>query len=466
MTHPGSTRLILLSAAILSTVSGCGATPQDNGDPIEDGSVADSDDDTDGESPAPDCASSSISIRSAETSARIGTVGIVEWSTALTPVTSASIEFGLDTGYGHTAPADETAPHRTLLLGMKPSSVYHYRVVVNGCAGTDHTLETGPPPGDLPAKSAAVSDQGASAGGFIVTATGMKSHYAYILDADGHYVWWYPFTPEVDSGRMDGIARAKMSADGKSMWAGSINVGCGCGYLFRVSMDGLGPQETIPIDRHHDFTVLPDNTVTYIEYTDDGDRIVERDDSGETRTVYRLSDDFFGVGIDWSHCNAIHYYPEDDSYTVSCLNFDNILKIDRASGALIWNLAGDATGDFTGVSWRGQHGHQLLEGGLLMFSNSGVDRSPDTDEGSEAVELFLDAQSGIVSERWVYAGGVVSGVMGDVQRLPNGNTLVTYSAAGEIREIAPSGEIVRVLNVDGLGYTDWRPTLYGAPARH
>ena len=55
--------------------------------------------------------------------------------------------------------------------------------------------------------------------------------------------------------------------------------------------------------------------------------------------------------------------------------------------------------------------------------------------------------------------------LGDVQRLPGGNTLVTYSNEGLIQEIDESENVV--LQISGgenrIGYTLWRETLYGPP---
>ncbi len=418
------------------------------------------------------CDPSAIFLTKAETSSAIGTVGIIEWSTTISPLMSASIEFGLDENYEYVAPVDLNEPnYRTLLLGMKPNKLYHYRIVVNGCKGNDLMLETGEHPTNLPNKKLSVNNSELSAEGFIVTSTGMRLNYAYILDKDGDYVWWYPFSSAESGGRMDGIGRARLSVDGKYMWAATINVGCGCGYLYRIGMDGLGVQETIAVNLHHDFTVLPDGSVAYIEYTDNGDKIVERMESGDTRTVYNLSDDFYGEGINWSHCNSIHYYPGDDSYTLSCLNLNNIIKIDRAQGTLIWNLEGYSQGDFRGVMWNRQHGHQLLDNGnIVFFSNEGENLSDETDvfdlESSEAIELSLDYEAKESKKVWSYKGGAISIALGDVQRLSNGNTLITYSAAGVIHEITSNNILVRDISVNGLGYANWRPTLYGVPYRY
>ena len=58
-------------------------------------------------------------------------------------------------------------------------------------------------------------------------------------------------------------------------------------------------------------------------------------------------------------------------------------------------------------------------------------------------------------------------MLGDVQRLPNGNTLVTYSTKGLIQELDSSWNIVQTLksSSNSYGYADWRETLYGPPLR-
>jgi hypothetical protein len=63
----------------------------------------------------------------------ISTVASVEFTTDLAGLSAARIEFGLDASYGMTAPVDLAEPgYRTLLLGMKTSREYHFRIVANG----------------------------------------------------------------------------------------------------------------------------------------------------------------------------------------------------------------------------------------------------------------------------------------------------------------------------------------------
>lgn len=77
------------------------------------------------------------------------------------------------------------------------------------------------------------------------------------------------------------------------------------------------------------------------------------------------------------------------------------------------------------------------------------------------------------SALWSYdSHGESTIILGDVQRLPNGDTLITYSRAGEMREISPAGAGVQT--IDSLGqfaskrqfsYADFRQSLYGPPPR-
>ena len=89
-----------------------------------------------------------MTVLSSSLSSKISTVGIVTFSTTRVQPDRAHIDFGLDTSYGMTAPVDlAAASYRTLLLGMKTSKTYHYRISVTGkdatCTSADTTLATG-----------------------------------------------------------------------------------------------------------------------------------------------------------------------------------------------------------------------------------------------------------------------------------------------------------------------------------
>ncbi len=153
-----------------------------------------------------------------------GTIGIVTWTVNVSGLTEAHIDFGLDTTYGMTAPVDlALADHRTLLLGMKPAKTYHFRVVARDATTSytsgDYTVMTGPATTTVSISRFQVMNATARKRGFIITSywQGTGTAVPFILDGDGEIVWWGRGGPP------GGIARARMSADGKNMWMTSAS---------------------------------------------------------------------------------------------------------------------------------------------------------------------------------------------------------------------------------------------------
>jgi hypothetical protein len=246
----------------------------------------------------------------------------------------------------------------------------------------------------------------------------MISDTAIILDEDGDYVWWYevPGLP---------ISRARMTSDGKYMLMGAINVrDADGGAIYKVRMDGMEETFLDTPDRHHDFTVLPEgDIIAYIEFERDGagtcDRIVELWPDGTKEVIYTLRDDFAHRAVD----------SEEST--------------------------------FDGVDWTAQHQHHVLENSILLFNNAA-----GVDQVSNALELTIDEAARRASRIWSYSSDVHSRTLGDVQRLWNGNTMITFSNAGTIHEVNQGGFLQREIAFTlggAVGYAIRRPTLYGPP---
>jgi hypothetical protein len=111
------------------------------------------------------------------------------------------------------------------------------------------------------------------------------------------------------------------------------------------------------------------------------------------------------------------------------------------------------------------HGHQVLDNGNFLFFNNGTYRSATP---SLVLEYSLST-SGTMQATQVksYASSTNahSDSLGDVQRLPNGNTLIVFSNDGLIEEVDSSWNVVQTLQASSFGYADWRETLYGPPPR-
>jgi hypothetical protein len=411
-----------------------------------------------------------ITIPPATTSSKIATVGIVEFSTDLAGLSKAEIEFGPDTSYGMVAPVDLAAPsYRTLLLGMKQRVEYHFRVVATSSAGTcrsqDQTIMTGSLPNGLPEIEVETEAGGEASiyGGFLITGAyvsggGGSGSPAYIVDKDGDVVWAFNVGSDVTG--------ARLSYDGKFMWINKANVPSGQANVHRVSMDGMTDEDLSDemSGLNHELTVLPDESIAYFAYGDNGcDDIKIRRPNGMVETVINSGT---ATGGNSCHCNGIDYSAEDNSLVVSELNSNKYFKVKIDDKSLVWVLGGSGTNDFTGdgATWNRQHGVDVLAADRLVFFNNNAANMG----GSLAVELKLDLTAMTATKEWTYGAmpAITNDIMGDVQRLKNGNTIVAYSTKGVVHEVSADGTLLEEWSwpIGGaFGYVEKRKTLYGPP---
>lgn len=411
----------------------------------------------------------------ASISQQVPTVGIVTFTTDLGPVSSGYVEFGLDAGYGQRAPIDTTMDaHRTLLLGMTAETEYHYRITIHSgdvwCQSEDFVLATGPIPDEVPQPTLHVSAPESVAPGYLITSAQAtargKGFYFLIYNHLGQPVWWY----HSPIGNM--LVRAKLSWDGRYIYGRDGNPAARPGgQVVRVSLDG-STEERLTVDTgHHDFAVTPDNGVLFLT-GGGGDacgQVQKWSVDGDLAQFYDIRNAFGDAmkpGADPCHCNAIHYHPEDASVTFSCLGQNAYVKVSQER-EMLWVLGGNnGQGHFTGdVAWDRQHGHHMPDPSRILFlnNNGGGDSAS---KSSLAVELELDLENRTARRIWEYDGGEVTQTLGDVQRLANGNTLVTYCNAGILHEVSSAKQLVQVWEfTSGVGYTDFRESLYGVPPR-
>jgi hypothetical protein len=114
---------------------------------------------------------------------------------------------------------------------------------------------------------------------------------------------------------------------------------------------------------------------------------------------------------------------------ISVLQTSTLAVIDPSTRKVVWALRG---------AWRKQHQPTVLGNGhLLLFDNTGIDR-----DHSRALEIV--PRDGAVT--WKYGGTpeepLFSRTLGSVQRLPNGDTLITESERGRALEVTPDKRVV------------------------
>ena len=154
-----------------------------------------------------------------------------------------------------------------------------------------------------------------------------------------------------------------------------------------------------------------------------------------------------------------------------------MVKVNRSSGSTVWIL-NSSKATITGDTWKGsQHGFHLL--GLdrfLLFNNNsritagGFGAAGGAGDGSIAIEFSLDLTGKKIKQAWSYKAnpGIQTDVMGDVQRLPNGNTIIAYSTKGVLQEVDKNGTLLQEWSWPlgaSFGYIEKRATLYGEPPR-
>lgn len=424
-----------------------------------------------------------------EVSAKIPTVGIVEWTLAGAPPTSAKIVFELvgalptQLNVGGEAPVNLSKPnYRTLLLGLKQNSNYTYRIeAVQGeqtCVSNTFTLPTtGKPDGAPTERTVTVDQPEARTPGFILTPGGYGGYGAYIIDADGAVVWYV--RGPVDPGRMH------MDYEGENVWIMSLNPLLGAsGQLQVFSMDGLTADEDVEgFDyAHHDFTVMPGGKLATMLWRPDfanvppGEFIIDppsdvvvRAPDGTLTTLFTIDGGLYTS--DTFHPNALHYIPEDDSFTISERNQNLVVKV-SAAGQVQWQFGGSCVDAPAGAAkcfegaWIDNHGHHLLPDGTFVLFNNFVGEGEDVGETSRIFEFDITATADAMTAVPVkeYVGTQSSTILGDVQRLPNGHTLITYSTDGKIVEVDADWNIVQTIS-GNFGYAEWRPSLYGPPIR-
>jgi hypothetical protein len=407
------------------------------------------------------------------TSSKIGTVGIVTFTTTLSSPTAAQIDFGPDTSYGTTAPVDLTqSMYRTLLLGMKPSKMYHYRVSVTNASGTcqggDNTIMTGAQPNGVAPSGLKVNTNTSGAyKGFIITGEYLASGGApaYILDSDGTLVWWY-------NNMSSDACGARMSYDGQYMWVASANVpdATATDHVYRVTMDGLTYTDFTTAFAHHSHQVtpMPDGSVAFYTTGSNGCddiKILPPNATPSTTATLVVNSQKAHGGTGMCHVNNIEYSPTDDALIFSDLDNSCLTKVDRKTGSTIWVLNGGSpsgvTSTFTGDSYKGgEHGFDIISvNDILLFNNNNGGTG-----GSQAIEFMLNPTAKTSMKAFSYQPSPAINVMvlGDVQRLPNGNTIVDFGTGSRIQEVDKNGTVVLDISSGvAFGFFEKRATLYG-----
>jgi hypothetical protein len=173
--------------------------------------------------------------------------------------------------------------------------------------------------------------------------------------------------------------------------------------------------------------------------------------------------------VDYIHINSV-VVDTDGNFLVSCRHTDEIIKINRTSGTVMWRLGGslskgnqfqwlnDTVGGFRGFN----HQHSAIRtqrGTILLFDNGNFKPG---DKSSRVVEYEVDEQAKTVRKvfEFVPSPTIYAATMGSVQELPNENIVIGWGSGSNrtvAHEIDRSGTIhVKIDNPTQNGFVAYR----------
>lgn len=177
----------------------------------------------------------------------------------------------------------------------------------------------------------------------------------------------------------------------------------------------------------------------------------------------------------YSHCNSIE--PDlDGNLLLSHRHLDEVTKINRQTGDIIWRLGGKGN-QFTftnDVGFFYQHDARRLPNGRLSVYDN---RTYQTPRYSRGVEYILDEVNLTATRAYEYRHNpdIFGDAMGNYQRLPGGNLIVGWgwSDVPVLTEALADGTTVFELNAENRfgsyrafkftwqGYPTWAPKIIG-----
>jgi hypothetical protein len=241
----------------------------------------------------------------------------------------------------------------------------------------------------------------------------------------------------------------------------------------------------------HDFLILPNGHYLFLTYDtvqnyDVSNLVGEPTKVSAIGVVIQELDQDQNLVFQWRGFDEGNFVPEDmqhpeminngqmDAIHANSLDVDSvgnillssrhlseITKIDHKTGQIIWRLGGKHNqftfiGDSIGFSY--QHSARFVSPNHVLLFDNGNFHTPHF---SRAVEYEIDEQAHTAKLVWQFDHNktIASAAMGNVQRLPNGNTMIGWGAADPMgpaaTEVRPDGSIAYEASL-GVGYMSYR----------
>ncbi|MGP4111951.1 arylsulfotransferase family protein [Streptomyces sp. 4N509B] len=383
----------------------------------------------------------------------------------------------------------------------------------SGQPGTPTAAQASPAPLQAPSFTVVTRQPGTAPGLIFLTTQGFAAPTSprgpQIVDEQGRTVWFRS------------IALGTFSADFRvqtyqgrqvlTWWegtAGAGGIGNGVGYIadtnYQIIATVRAPGGGSNLDLH-EFRLTPEGTALVIVY-----RQVTADLSsvggptnGQTYdcVVYEIDIasgqpvlEWHGIqqvpvnetgqnyqgafgGFDYLHVNGVGL-DTDGNLLISGRHTSTVYKVDRRTGQILWRLGGKAS-DFqmgTGATFAWHHDGQGEGGGVYrVFDNAthGTLQGTETrgtrqSDQSRVLWLEVDEAQGTatVLNQFTHPQRMLTVAEGGAQRLPNGNTMVSWGQSSRVSEFSPSGQLLLDATLpQGMStYRAYRHEWQGQPA--
>jgi hypothetical protein len=427
----------------------------------------------------------------------------VSWTTDR--AADSRVQFGQSGYQWEISDATLVTTHKVLVIGMHAQQMYSIKAISansGGSVSATGTFTTGQLPANIPVGTVMIDDTTKSQAGWTLMnvqkgdgTTDARSTYpaaAVMYDAGGQPVWYYVdgTAPDIggavstqltdkgvllgptwnSSGSATGVMPIEVDFAGNTVWQCSTSV-CGGTHNFT-----------------HHASKLSNGDYALIEYTTTGgvQSPIFREVNAANSIVWSLDWKTLipppsGATGDWCHANAISIDIANNAVYANC-RWIGLLKTSYQNPTKQWLLQGSynakyALGDYTfsGSQFSDTHDPEIHDDGTICFYDNGGWNSSSSTGGvttsyhSRAVEYQVDQTAKTATLIWEFPGKFsvpdawytnswYSPFWGDVDRLPNGNFLVT---AG-IRNPSVESRVFEVTMADGKVVWEFRfPPDYG-----
>lgn len=400
-------------------------------------------------------------------------VAQVRWTTDQPSV--GRVRWTLDGEERWSAPERRaTTDHELRVVGIPEQTTVELEAWGETLEGvTSYTAEAAP--AELPA----VTVWGETRGWVLTSTVTESTSKVLIFDDEGRVVWWF------DTLEGHRVFNVELAEDGM-VWI-STNPGDYVhtqGAVHQLSLDGRTNAVWLMDGVHGAATPLEDGAFAYLAKRSrpmDGgellyDVIEEHLADGSTRVAFDTSLHFEperlcnhydivipsspdSVYYDWTHANSLILSEDKASYYLILRHYDALLKVDRASGEIVWTLGGPMSDfSFERSVDAPSHPHtSLVQDGRVVMMDNGNHHDPPS---SRVIDYAIDEdrRTVSVSREIPEENGELISFLGDAKDTPDGGMLITWSTLGRIDLVDRLDEVQWRLET-ALGYGTGRSTL-------